>query len=468
MHPSMLIHSTLCLIVGALGGMAAAAAGISSLPSAVILGMLYGVGFVVLASARATTPGAGLLWGLAYALVLWLANPLELLSPTTAATPDAMLDSLRSRFPALVAHLLCFGTPLGLTLGVIQGREERRRETPFSLSRALLVGGVAGIIGGWAFGKWMAQVNFYLVIADLVNSSSQSVGIALHFLFALIIGASFGVLFQRDIRGYGSSLGWGLGYGLFWWFVGPLTLLPLLQGVPIDWSYTHGAELFGSLIGHMVYGVIVGVLYAMLDRLWVGFFIESDPINRQPEGAGARTLRSFGWSTIASLVGGVLFSVIMVATGTLPHLASMVGSTSPVFSFLLHLCISIPIGITYGLLFQRESSSVGAGIIWGMVYGLVWWVLGPLTLLPVLLGESFSWTTTAANAALPQLLGHVLYGASMALVFAFFERRHEEWLRVDPRIAAREAVLRRPVGTPAPALWFFVLTLGSVLPILLG
>ena len=51
------------------------------------------------------------------------------------------------------------------------------------------------------------------------------------------------------------------------------------------------AALFGSLIGHIVYGVIVGVLYAAVDRLWVGFFIESDPLHRQPEGAGVRTLR---------------------------------------------------------------------------------------------------------------------------------------------------------------------------------
>jgi len=468
MQSSLLIHSALCIVVGALGGIAATTAGVGSLPNEVIIGMVYGVGFALLASARATTPGAGLLWGLAYALLLWLANPLGSLTLMMATTPDTTLDSLRSRFPALVAHLLCFGLPLGLTLGVMREREGQRGETPFSLSRALLVGGFAGIIGGWAFGKWMAQVNFHLVIASLVNSHSSSVGVALHFLFALIIGASFGVLFQRDIRGYGSSLGWGLGYGLLWWFLGPLTLLPLLQGVAIDWSYAHGAELFGSLIGHVVYGVIVGVLYAAVDRLWVGFFIDSDPLNRHPEGAGARTLRSFGWSIIASLVGGVLFSLIMVATGTLPHLARMVGSTSPALGFLLHLCVSIPIGVTYGILFQRESPSAGAGIIWGMVYGLVWWFLGPLTLLPVLLGESFSWTTTAASAALPQLIGHLLYGASMALVFLFFERRHEEWLRVDPRIAAREALLRRPMGTPAPALWFFVLTLGVALPIILG
>ena len=69
-------------------------------PTGLVLGMLYGLGFAVLASPRAIIPGAGLLWGLAYALLLWLANPFGSLTVMMAATPDAMLDSLRSRFPA--------------------------------------------------------------------------------------------------------------------------------------------------------------------------------------------------------------------------------------------------------------------------------------------------------------------------------------------------------------------------------
>jgi hypothetical protein len=110
--------------------------------------------------------------------------------------------------------------------------------------------------------QWMAKVDHFPLIAGLIHLNSRNAGIALHFVFAFIIGASFGLLFQRDVRGYGSCLGWGLGYGTFWWFLGPMTIMPLWQGRSLDWSYYHGQELFGSLVGHIVYGLIVGVIYA--------------------------------------------------------------------------------------------------------------------------------------------------------------------------------------------------------------
>src|SRR5262249_41456833 len=157
---------------------------------------------------------------------------------------------------------------------------------------------------GWAFGKWMAQVNFFPLIAGLVNSESVMVGMTLHFIFAVIIGSSFGVLFQRGVPGFGASMGLGPGYGVVWWVFGPLTILPIWQGHSLDWSYERGGALFGSLIGHIIYGLIVGLIYAAVDRLWIGFFTESDPINREPEGPGSRVLHSLGYGAVASLVGG--------------------------------------------------------------------------------------------------------------------------------------------------------------------
>jgi uncharacterized membrane protein YagU involved in acid resistance len=466
----LVVPIIICIFTGVIAGAACSTVITVSLPVSLMLGGIYGLVFAVLCHRRAVNPGAGLIWGLAFSLLLWLVVPAGVVPALTEGmSAIGRVDSLRAQFPQLVAYVLLFGMPLGIVLGIWGSLQVRRTtQAAFSLRRAIIAGSLAGCVGGLVFGRWMDKVDLFPVLAGLVNSHTRASGLAVHSLVAMVIGASFGLLFQRDIRGYGSSLGWGMAYGILWWFLGPMTILPLLQGRPLDWSLQHGSSLFGSFVGHIVFGLVVGLIYAVADRLWVGFFTGSDPINREPEGPGARTMYSLGWGAAASLAGGLLFSLVMLATSALPRVARLVGGTSSLLGFIVHLVISAIIGMSYGLLFRREAPDKGSGLAWGLLYGLVWWFLGPLTLYPILLGGSLTWTTQAAGLALPSLIGHLMYGAATAFTFIVLERRHDEWIRLDPRLAAREVRLRRPIGTPAPALWLFVLGLGVLLPILSG
>src|SRR5215467_15102428 len=254
-----MIQSLIGAVVGGLGGTASAALVGGTTAGGTVAGTLFGLLFVALASRRAVSPGSGLLWGLAYSFLLWITFPAGIVPFVMGrAAAMGMLDTARAHFPDLVAYIVCYGAPLGLAIGASGSLDSQikaeTRQVAFSFPRALVVGGFAGIIGGWAFGKWMAQVNFFPLIAGLVNSNSMMVGMTLHFTFAVIIGATFGVLFQRDVRGYGSSMGWGAAYGLLWWFLGPLTIFPKWLGHTLDWSYERGGALFGSLVGLIIYG----------------------------------------------------------------------------------------------------------------------------------------------------------------------------------------------------------------------
>jgi uncharacterized membrane protein YagU involved in acid resistance len=466
---SVWIEPLLGLGLGVVGGALRSALLTTSLAHGVLLGGLFGLAFGLFFAQRATSPGAGLMWGVGSALLLWVVIPAGILPMLRGSSRSmGMLSDARAQFPELVAYLLCLGMPVGVTLGIRGGPRARAGQPQFRVARAIVAGGLAGTLGGLIFGRWMSEGDFFPLLTGFRELHSRTANMTLHFGVALLIGATLGMLFQRDIRGYGSSMGWGLGYGIFWWFLGQLTLLPVAARMPLDWSAEHGSELFGSLVGHILYGLILGVTYATLDRVWVRLYIQSDPLNREAEGPDIRFLRSLEWGALAGLVGGLISSPVMLVTGILPTIAGLGSGFSSFGGLLVHLLVSALIGMSYGLLFRNEASRLGLGMGWGWLFGLIWWYLGPMTFLPLLLTGVCDWSTSAASALLPSLIGHLIYGAMTALTFLLLERRYTRWLILDPRIAPRELRRIRPVGTPAPALWFFALSLGVLLPILLG
>jgi hypothetical protein len=58
----------------------------------------------------------------------------------------------------------------------------------------------------------------------------------------------------------------------------------------------------------------------------------------------------------------------------------------------------------------------------GLINGVVWWVLGALILMPLMLGMS-EMVFSVGGPQMMSLAGHVLFGLVTAYLFAFLARR---------------------------------------------
>ena len=115
----------------------------------------------------------------------------------------------------------------------------------------------------------------------------------------------------------------------------------------------------------------------------------------------------------------------MAIIGMLPMIGKMVGHPSAVTGFLVHLVVSTLIGASFATLFQRFVHGKSGGLSYGLVYGGAWWLLGPLTLMPLMIGMDLgaNWNPTAASQMLPSLFGHLIYGAILGLSYAWLRSR---------------------------------------------
>ena len=61
-------------------------------------------------------------------------------------------------------------------------------------------------------------------------------------------------------------MGSGLAYGFSWWILGPLTLMPFLtgMGLGVNWNVTAAGQALPSLVGHLIFGGVLGVTYHWL------------------------------------------------------------------------------------------------------------------------------------------------------------------------------------------------------------
>ena len=119
---------------------------------------------------------------------------------------------------------------------------------------------------------------------------------------------------------------------------------------------------------------------------------------------------------IAGLIGGAVFGMMMGMMGMLPMVGMLVRQENAIIGFIVHMVISAFIGAVYGLVAGRFAITATNAIVGGIVNGIVWWVLGALVLMPLMLGMS-QMVFVIGQAQWLSLMGHIIYGLVTAFVF---------------------------------------------------
>ena len=144
---------------------------------------------------------------------------------------------------------------------------------------SVIDGAIAGIAGGVVFGVMMQMMTaptpdghsmpMMGMVAMVVHSNSLAIGWLYHLLNSAVIGGLFGLVLGARVHSIGTGLGWGALWGIVWWVIGGLILMPVLLGMEAFSALKMPGMrpvAMGSLMGHLIYGLILGGIYARIHR----------------------------------------------------------------------------------------------------------------------------------------------------------------------------------------------------------
>ncbi len=429
-----------------------------------VIAAIVGAGFGMFVCGQRLGAGEMFFWGLTYGSLWWFLGPLTLLPLLRGDAVVWDVGSAQAAFPSLLGHLW-YGAATAIAYAVLRRRWEAAG--PRIGAGTIALGAVAGLVGSWLLARLLDAQAPWLDSSELLNPATHRVAGPTIVLIGLATGVGFALLFPQVRDSSGPMLIRGTMYGFAWWVAGALTLMPLAAGTGLAWSLDAARARFPALPGFLLFGACVALVYRWLHGL--GRLLFSDDVgSRDEEGIGTRGLRALGRGAFAGLIGGLVFTIVMLRIGVLPTVARLIGASSPWSGVIVHLVIANLIGASFGLLFLRRSFDIGSALGWGLSYGFFWWILGPLTLLPILLGVAPRWTPEIAAALMASLVGHLAYGAALGVAFYLLEARYTPWwISHTDAEAARAARRRDQVLTSAPALWALVVVIALTLPIVL-
>lgn len=113
------------------------------------------------------------------------------------------------------------------------------------------------------------QMDVFPMIAKGYHLSEREILSLVHFITAILFGALFAILFHRLVKSIWNGLGIGFMFGVIWWLLTPFYLLPFFFVIDpnVRWKDLTMYELLQSLTSHILFGLLLGLIYALLCKL---------------------------------------------------------------------------------------------------------------------------------------------------------------------------------------------------------
>lgn len=141
--------------------------------------------------------------------------------------------------------------------------------TSFSLSklnlRSIWLGAIAGIIGGIPFGMMMGMMGMLPMVGMLVRVEDAVVGFGVHMVISILTGAMYGFFAPFLPQNWSAAFLAGIVYGMAWWVLGALVLMPVLLGMP-QMVFMIGEMQWFSLMGHIIFGLGISLSFLPMYR----------------------------------------------------------------------------------------------------------------------------------------------------------------------------------------------------------
>ncbi|MBU1099224.1 MAG: DUF1440 domain-containing protein [Bacteroidetes bacterium] len=144
-------------------------------------------------------------------------------------------------------------------------------KTSFSFSKAA-VAGIAGTVVMTMFTFMAPMMGIEMDIPKMLGSmfgGSLAIGWVMHFMIGIVLAEAYGFMFYEKIKISNPALR-GAVFGIAPWLMAQLIVMPMTMMVMNGMSFSSGLfsgsamMAMGSLVGHLIYGAVVGLVYKPL------------------------------------------------------------------------------------------------------------------------------------------------------------------------------------------------------------